>query len=75
MSKAPRTTRGNALMDGGHSMDVLRRLRVKVDGFARGQTMAEYVLLVSAVAVAVYAGYTSTGTTIRALVTTVNSQM
>ena len=56
-------------------MDVLRRLRVKVDGFARGQTMAEYVLLVSAVAVAVYAGYTSTGTTIKALVNTVNTQM
>ena len=38
-------------------MDLLRKLYVKADGFARGQTMAEYVLIVAAVAVVVYAGY------------------
>ena len=56
-------------------MDLLRKLYVKADGFARGQTMTEYVLIVSAVAVVVYAGYQSTGTTIVALVTTVNGQL
>ena len=62
-------------MHGGHSMDLLRRLYVKADGFARGQTMAEYVLIVSAVAVVVYAGYQSTGTTISTLVSNVNGQL
>ncbi len=56
-------------------MDLLRRLYVKADGFARGQTMAEYVLIVSAVAVVVYAGYQSTGTTISTLVSNVNGQL
>ncbi len=56
-------------------MDLLRKLYVKADGFARGQTMAEYVLIVSAVAVVVYAGYQSTGTTVNALVSTVNGQL
>jgi len=61
--------------NGGHSMDLLRKLYVKADCFARGQTMAEYVLIVSAVAVVVYAGYQSTGTTINALVSTVDGQL
>ena len=66
---------GTRLIDGGHSMDWLRKLYVKADSFARGQTMAEYVLIVSAVAVVVYAGYQSTGTTVSALVSTVDGQM
>jgi Flp pilus assembly pilin Flp len=75
MSKAPRDGRENLLMNGGPSMDLLRKLCMRADGFARGQTMAEYVLIVSAVAVVVYAGYQSTGTTISALVTSVNGQL
>jgi Flp pilus assembly pilin Flp len=61
--------------NGGHSMDWLRKLYVKGDSFARGQTMAEYVLIVSAVAVVVYAGYQATGTTVSALVGTVDGQL
>ena len=61
--------------NGGHSMDLLRKLYVKADGVARGQTLAEYVMIVSAVAVVVYAGYQTTGATVSALVRTVNSQM
>ena len=56
-------------------MDLVRKLYVKADGFARGQTMAEYVLIVAAVAVVVFAGYQSTGTTISTLVSNVDSQM
>ena len=56
-------------------MDLVRKLYVKADGFARGQTMAEYVLLVSAVAVVVYIGYQLTGTTISTLLSTVDGKM
>jgi len=56
-------------------MDLLRKLYVKADSFARGQTMAEYVLIVSAVAVLVYAGYQTTGTTIGSLMNQVDGQM
>jgi Flp pilus assembly pilin Flp len=61
--------------NGGHSMDWLRKLYVKTDSFARGQTLAEYVMIVSAVAVVVYAGYQSTGATVSSLVSTVDSQL
>ena len=56
-------------------MDLIRKLYVKADGFARGQTMAEYVLIVAAIAVVCYAGYSATGTTISTLVTNVDTQM
>ena len=56
-------------------MDLLRKLYVKADGFARGQTMAEYVLIVSAIAAVVYAGYQTTGTTISTLVSSIDGQM
>ena len=56
-------------------MDLLRKLYVKANGFARGQTMAEYVLIVAAVAVVVYAGYQTTGTNISTLLSSVDGQM
>ena len=56
-------------------MDLLRKLQVKANDFARGQTMAEYVLIVAAVAVVVFAGYQTTGTTVSTLVTTVDGQL
>ena len=56
-------------------MDLIRKLYVKADGFARGQTMAEYALIVAAVAVVVYAGYQATGTTISTLVVSVDGQL
>ena len=59
----------------GHEMDLIRKLYVKADGFARGQTMAEYALIVAAVAVVVYAGYQATGTTISTLVVSVDGQL
>jgi Flp pilus assembly pilin Flp len=56
-------------------MDLLRKLYVKADTFARGQTMAEYVLIVSAIAVVAYAGYQATGTTIATLVSNIDTKM
>ena len=56
-------------------MDLVRKFYVKADGFARGQTMAEYALIVAAIAVVVYAGYQATGTTISTLVVNVDSQL
>jgi Flp pilus assembly pilin Flp len=56
-------------------MELLRKLYVKADVFARGQTMAEYALIVAAVAVVVYAGYQTMGTTISALLSNVDTSL
>lgn len=56
-------------------MDLIRKLYVKADGFARGQTMAEYALIVAAIAVVVYAGYQTTGNTISTLVVNVDGKL
>ena len=56
-------------------MDLIRKLYVKADGFARGQTMAEYALILAAVAVVVFVGYQTMGTTVTTLLGSVNSQL
>ena len=56
-------------------MDLIRRLYAKLDSRERGQTMAEYALIVSAVAVVVFAGYQATGTTINTLVSTIDTNL
>ena len=56
-------------------MDLLRKLYVKADRFARGQTMAEYALILAAVAVVVYAGYQTMGTTITTMLTSVDNKL
>ncbi len=56
-------------------MDLIRKLYVKADEFARGQTMAEYALILAAVAVIVYVGYQSMGTYITSLLSTVNNEI
>jgi Flp pilus assembly pilin Flp len=56
-------------------MDLLRKLHLKPDHFARGQTMAEYVLIVAAIAVIAFAGYQATGTTVSTLVSSVDTQL
>ncbi len=53
-------------------MDLIRELYLKADAFARGQTMAEYALILAAVAVIVYAGYQTMGTAITAALSTVD---
>jgi Flp pilus assembly pilin Flp len=56
-------------------MDLIRKMYVKADAFARGQTMAEYALILAAVAVVVYAGYQLMGTTITTLLSTVDGKL
>ena len=56
-------------------MDLIRRLYVQADEFTRGQTMAEYALIVSAIAVVVYAGYQLTGTTVSTLLSSVDGKL
>jgi Flp pilus assembly pilin Flp len=53
----------------------LMKLFVKLDEHRRGQTMTEYALILAAVAVVVFAGYQTTGTTINGLVTAVDSKL
>ena len=56
-------------------MDKLTRLFVKVREYQRGQTMTEYALILSAVAVVVFVAYQTMGTTINGLLSTVDGQL
>jgi Flp pilus assembly pilin Flp len=56
-------------------MDKLTRMLVRMTEGERGQTMAEYALIVAAVAVVVFVAYETMGTTITTLLGTVNSQL
>ncbi|MGA6971426.1 MAG: hypothetical protein WBY93_07330 [Candidatus Binatus sp.] len=56
-------------------MDLIRKLHLKAREAARGQSMAEYALILAAVAVIVYVGYQVMGTTISSLLTTVDGKL
>jgi Flp pilus assembly pilin Flp len=56
-------------------MDKITGLFVKVREYQRGQTMAEYALILAAVAVVVFIGYQLMGTTITTLLTSVDGQL
>lgn len=56
-------------------MDLLNKLYVKMAEYRRGQTMTEYALILSAVAVVVFVGYQTMGTTINSLLSNVDSQL
>lgn len=56
-------------------MDQIRKLFVSVRVYQRGQTMTEYALILSAVAVVVFVGYQAMGTTINGLLTSVDTQL
>jgi len=62
------------LEDAGH-MDKITGMIVKVREYQRGQTMAEYALILAAVAVVVFVGYQTMGTTITGLLSSVDSQL
>ena len=53
-------------------MGPIRHLAVRIRESAKGQTMAEYALILLAVAVIVYASYQTFGTTISSDLTSVN---
>jgi Flp pilus assembly pilin Flp len=55
--------------------NMLTKLYVKANDFARGQTMAEYALILAAVAVVVYVGYQTMGTTITTLLGSVDTSL
>jgi Flp pilus assembly pilin Flp len=55
--------------------NMLTELYVKANDFARGQTMAEYALILAAVAVVVYVGYQTMGTTITTLLGSVDTSL
>jgi len=54
-------------------VDAIRNLYEAADRLARGQTMTEYVMIVSTIAIVVFAGYTSLGTTLSAMVNSVDN--
>jgi Flp pilus assembly pilin Flp len=56
-------------------MDKFTRLFVKVREYQSGQTMAEYALIMAAVAVVVFVGYQTMGTTITNLLSSVDGQL
>jgi len=56
-------------------MDKLTKLFVKVTEREKGQTMAEYALIMAAVAVIVFVAYQKMGTTITTLLSTVDTQL
>jgi Flp pilus assembly pilin Flp len=67
---------GQKQKEGGHgTMDQIMTKIVKVLKYQRGQTMAEYALILAAVAVVVFVGYQTMGTTITSLLSTVDGSL
>jgi|SRR5579862_1051229 len=61
---------------GGHrAMDKITRMFVKAREYQAGQTMAEYALILAAVAVVVFVGYQTMGTTITTLLGSVDGKL
>jgi len=56
-------------------MNAIAKLVIRAREFNRGQTMAEYALIMAAVAVVVFVGYQTMGTTITSLLTTVDGNL
>jgi Flp pilus assembly pilin Flp len=56
-------------------MNTITKLVVRARESNRGQTMAEYALIMAAVAVVVFVGYQTMGTTITTLLTTVDGSL
>jgi Flp pilus assembly pilin Flp len=56
-------------------MDKITGMFVKVREYHRGQTMTEYALILSAVAVVVFVGYQAMGTAIGTLLTSVDGKL
>ena len=56
-------------------MEFINKLFVKANEWRKGQTMTEYALILSAVAVVVFIGYQTMGTDIKSLLTTIDGQL
>jgi len=65
---------GQKNTDGVHGkMHKIARMFVRVREFHCGQTMAEYALILAAVAVVAFVGYQTMGTTVTGLLTAVDA--
>ena len=53
----------------------MTKFMVRTREYGRGQTMAEYALILAAVAVVVFAGYQTMGTTITTLLSSVDGNL
>ena len=56
-------------------MDIITKVFVRAQNWHKGQTMTEYALILAAVAVVVYAGYKTMGTSITGLLTSVDGNI
>ncbi len=56
-------------------MDFATKMFVKAREWHKGQTMTEYALILSAVAVVVFLGYQAMGTNIQTLLNSVDGQL
>lgn len=56
-------------------MEMITKMVVKAREYQKGQTMAEYALILAAVAVVVFVGYQTMGTTITSLLSNVDSSL
>jgi Flp pilus assembly pilin Flp len=56
-------------------MDFVTKMFVKAQNWHQGQTMTEYALILSAVAVVVFVGYKTMGTSITGLLTAVDGNL
>ena len=56
-------------------MDILTRWYVKAQEFHRGQTMVEYALILSAVAIVVFGAYQIMGGDIKTLVNSIDTDL
>jgi len=56
-------------------MSMITKMVVRAREFHRGQTMAEYALIIAAVAVIVFVAYQQMGTTVTTLLGTVDTQL
>ena len=56
-------------------MEKITKMFVKAREYQKGQTMAEYALILAAVAVVVFVGYQTMGTTITTLLTSVDGKL
>lgn len=56
-------------------INLFTKMYVKAREASRGQTMTEYALILSAVAVVVFVGYQAMGTKIQTLLTSVDGQL
>jgi Flp pilus assembly pilin Flp len=56
-------------------MELITKLYVRAHEFKKGQTMTEYALILSAVAVVVFAGYQTMGGNINGLINTIDGNL